>query len=325
MSEVVGGPHRLGNLDTGEENRVVAALEHPGDQIFLVHPEPHRNPAPAEVDGERRAPGPAPDDRDRLRLQRGWPPRFDARAPRRGSVPARILAKLPRCRHAMRAKTATAAATALREAPASSVAIGSVVAPATELRETKRVAARVEENTRSDAAVAIGASTANAPSAVATPLPPRPASHGVNTWPSTAQSAAGAAAPSPNSQPASSTAAAPFPASSSSAATAQAVLPDRARLVAPGLPLPSSRRSRPVAARCSSQAKGTVPSAAPTVAPASAAVTRPSRSSRERTLLRGSASRRGPGRFDRERRAPPRTSRNRRCRRRPAERPVSCS
>ena len=177
------------------------------------------------------------------------------------SVPARSRVMLAWCFSTMTAATA-AAASVTNVGSCHAAAPTSASVAASEPSETSRVLHTTAMNTTTAAAAAIGASTAKAPLAVATPLPPRKRSQIGATWPTTEATAASATAPSLACvRRASQTATAPFAASASATSRPMAGVVARSALVAPTLPLPTRRRSRCAQRRTTSHAIGIEPSA----------------------------------------------------------------
>src|SRR5262245_34999691 len=118
--------------------------------------------------------------------------------------------------------------------------ITSVKAPASEPTETKRVAITVITKTTEAITSASGASTANAPAAVATPFPPRNRSQTGYTCPTTEANAATTAVTRlADNTCAINTATVPFTPSSTIARTAALTPEVRSTFEAPTLPLPA--------------------------------------------------------------------------------------
>ena len=102
------------------------------------------------------------------------------------------------------------------------------------------------------------AMTSKAPSAVATPLPPRNINHTGAMWPMTAAAAAVTAMSGPYAC-ATATEMPPLPASSTRVMAASFLLPARRTLIVPILPEPILRMSPSPMERLSSRPKGTEP------------------------------------------------------------------
>src|SRR4029434_4002119 len=110
--------------------------------------------------------------------------------------------------------------------------------------ETKRVKITDSRNTQEATPNASGASTANAPAAVATPFPPRKRSHIGYTWPTTDANAAMTAATGPaDNNCAARTATVPFTPSSTIASNAARTPVVRNKLDAQMFPLTDTRHT----------------------------------------------------------------------------------
>ena len=121
----------------------------------------------------------------------------------------------------------------------------SISAPDTDASPTRFVTRTTAQNTTSTGTAQIGCTARTAPSEVATPLPPRPRSHGEVTWPSTAAKPATMAATGAPSSSKAITGRKPLRMSRTATSTPTGQPNARPALVAPGFPEPIARRSVP--------------------------------------------------------------------------------
>ncbi len=130
------------------------------------------------------------------------------------------------------------------------ISTGKLAVAVIDANETQRKTANITIQTPKAARALRGAMTRKAPNPVATPLPPRKRSHGGKQWPATTASMEAASqALSGLKTIIAQTAREPLAMSSTVTATPTFQPADRRALVAPTLPDPSRRTSRPVTCR----------------------------------------------------------------------------
>src|SRR5581483_5708174 len=160
----IGHAHGVGQADVGEVDSVGAAPIQVGGEGGVARPQPDVVAETAEMNRQRGAPAAGAQYGDAA---------AHARTLNRGSVPSRRRARFERCRKTVRVAAATAAPSTGGGLPVANASAGSESEASTDPSDTYFVVDTPATKMANEGSSAAGASSQNAPHAVATPLPPR--------------------------------------------------------------------------------------------------------------------------------------------------------
>src|SRR5262249_23731031 len=154
----------IGKRDIRQVDSVGAPFGDVRRKRRVASPQPHLVTDPPKVDGERSTPAPCAEDGDAT---------HQARAPMRRSVPSQTRARFERCRNTINAAAAAAVSTTGVGVPIAYAIGGNAADASTDPTDMYFVTQAEIRKTARAGGNATGASAANTPHAVATPLPPR--------------------------------------------------------------------------------------------------------------------------------------------------------